>query len=104
MESPKRKNIRLKDYDYSQNGAYSLTICVKDRRELLGEIDVGTNYVRPQLSEHGTVVQKEIAVLNSTYKDVRVDKYIIMSNHIHMIIIVTAENGQTQFVPTIRHE
>ena len=62
MESPKRKNIRLKDYNYSQNGAYFLTVCVKDRRELLGEIDVGTNCVRPRLSEHGTVVEKEIAV------------------------------------------
>ena len=35
---PVRKNIRLKDYDYSSNGAYFLTICVKNRHELLGKI------------------------------------------------------------------
>jgi Transposase and inactivated derivatives len=106
-ESPRRKNIRLNDYDYSSNGAYFLTICVKDRHELLGEINVGTNCVRPRLSEHGVVVEKEIAMLNSTYKDVKVDKYIIMPNHIHMIIFIMAENGRTQgsgrtqFVPTV---
>ena len=101
MELPNRKNIRLKNYDYSQNGAYFLTVCIKDRHELLGKIDVGTNCVRPQLSEHGMVVEKEIAILNATYEDVKVDKYIIMPNHIHMIILVTAEPGRTQFVPTI---
>ena len=100
MELPKRKSIRLKDFDYSQNGAYFLTVCVKGKHELLGKI-VGTNCVRPQLFEYGMVVEKEIATLNSTYKDVKVDKYIVMPNHIHMIIFITPENGRTQFVPTI---
>ena len=95
-----RKNIRLKDYDYGQNGAYFITICVKDKHEMLGAV-VGTNCVRPQLSEYGMVVEKEIATLNSTYKNVKVDKYIVMPNHIHIIIFITAENGRTQFVPTI---
>ena len=101
MEFAKRKNIRLKDYDYSQNGAYFLTICVKEKRELFGKIDVGANCVRPQLSGYGTVVEKEITNLSGTYRDVKVDKYIIMPNHIHMIIFIAAENGGTQFVPTI---
>ncbi len=38
MELPKRKSIRLKDYDYSQNGAYFVTICTQDRLQILGEI------------------------------------------------------------------
>ena len=100
MELPKRKNIRLKNYDYSQNGAYFITICVKDKHELLVEI-VGTNCVRPQLFEYGWIVDNEIANLNNIYKDVKVDKYIVMPNHIHMIIFITGENGRTQFVPTI---
>jgi len=41
LELSKRKDIRLKDYDYSQNGAYFLTICVKDRHNLLWEQNVG---------------------------------------------------------------
>ena len=41
MEFPKRKSTRLKDYDYSTPGAYFVTICVKDRKELLSKIIVG---------------------------------------------------------------
>ncbi len=42
MELPERKKNRISDYDYSQNGAYILTICTKDRKPLLSEI-VGDN-------------------------------------------------------------
>jgi len=101
-ELPIRKNIRLKDYDYSSEGYYFITICTKDKREMFATIDVGTNCVRPCLSEHGKIVEKEISVLANTYDTVDVDKYVIMPNHIHMIIIISAgNNGRTQFAPTI---
>ena len=41
MELAKRKPTRLKGYDYSQNGAYFITICTKDRKEILSRITVG---------------------------------------------------------------
>lgn len=41
MEYPKRKHPRLKNYDYSQNGCYFVTVCVKDKKHLLGQIKVG---------------------------------------------------------------
>jgi len=41
LELPKRKHPRLKNYDYSQNGCYFVTVCVKDRKNLLGTIPVG---------------------------------------------------------------
>ncbi|MGN1133052.1 MAG: hypothetical protein ACI4RN_01205 [Oscillospiraceae bacterium] len=41
MDLPKRKQIRLKNYDYSQNGMYFITICTKDRKEILWATDVG---------------------------------------------------------------
>jgi len=47
MELPKRKNIRLKDYDYSQNGAYFITICTKDRLNIFGEV-VGAALAPPE--------------------------------------------------------
>ena len=47
LELPKRKNMRLKDYDYSQNGAYFLTVCVENRNELLSEIRRGDPCGRP---------------------------------------------------------
>lgn len=41
MVLPKRKSTRLKEYDYSQNGAYFITICTKDKKQYLGKIIVG---------------------------------------------------------------
>ena len=101
MELPKRKKIRLDGYDYSSNGVYFVTICVKDRHELLGEIIVGDDaHIVPniKLSEIGMVVQKYIDGI------VGVDKYIIMPNHIHMIIIINERKNGTMWAssPTIR--
>ena len=91
MELPKRKRIRLEGYDYSSCGAYFVTICVKDRHKLLGKIIVGDDaHIVPniKLSETGLVVQKYINEM------IGVDKYVIMPNHIHLIIrIMDTENG-----------
>ena len=46
MDLPVRKNLRLKGYDYSTGGLYFITICVKDKHEMLGQV-VGANCVRP---------------------------------------------------------
>ena len=97
-----RKPNRLKKYDYSQNGYYFITICVKDKHELLGQIDVGANCVRPCLSEQGHIVEKEIHVLSETYDAVEINKYVVMPNHLHMIIVIS-DSGRTQFAPTISH-
>ena len=67
MKLPRRKNIRLKEYDYSSRGAYFLTICVEEKRGLLGKIDVGANCVRPVLSGIGKLVEGEIAILSKIY-------------------------------------
>ena len=47
MELPKRKNIRLADYNYSSNGAYFITICTKDRQKLFGTV-VGAPLAAPE--------------------------------------------------------
>ncbi len=103
MEFPKRKNIRLKGYDYSQNGAYFITICVKDRHELLGEIDVGAIRNRPQiiLSDYGKIVDMSIRQIHD-YSDTYVDKYVVMPNHLHMILFVNTdkEHGRLRIAPT----
>ena len=44
MEYKQRKNIRLKEYDYSQNGAYFVTICTENRKNLLCDINVGAGF------------------------------------------------------------
>lgn len=105
MDLPKRKNIRLHDYNYSSNGAYFITICTKNKENLLWK-NVGANCVRPleqlPLSKMGIVVENEIHKLNTVYKNIKVDKYQIMPNHIHFIIFIYEDsNGRTQFAPTI---
>lgn len=105
MDLPKRKNIRLNDYNYSSNGAYFITICNKNKENLLWK-NVGANCVRPldqlPLSKIGIVIENEIYKLNTVYENIKVDKYQIMPNHIHLIIFIYEDsNGRTQFAPTI---
>ena len=105
MDLPKRKNIRLHNYNYSYNGAYFITICTKNKENLLWK-NVGANCVRPldqlPLSKIGIVIENEIYKLNTVYENIKVDKYQIMPNHIHLIIFIYEDsNGRTQLAPTI---
>ena len=89
---PKRKNLRLKDYDYASEGAYFVTFCAKNRTYVFWE-DVGANIVRPQtalpLSAIGKIVDNKIQLIETIYRGVSVDKYCIMPDHIHMLIVLT---------------
>ena len=100
---PKRKQNRLNHYDYSQNGAYFITICTIDRKPLLSRITVGAHIVRPpitELSNYGEIVKEKINNIPLHYDNVLIDNYVIMPNHIHLIINIT-ENGRTMCAPTI---
>ena len=83
MSLPDRKKNRLDNYDYSQNGAYFITICVKDRKRILSEIVGDDAHIVPK--EYGMVVEKYIRNVKE------IEKYVIMPDHIHMIIRI--ENG-----------
>lgn len=104
-----RKNVRLQEFDYSQNGAYFVTICTKDKRNLFWNENhsVGANRVRPQkskLSQYGQMVDNAITDIPNVYQNTNVDKYVVMPNHIHMIISICendVRNGRTWFAPTI---
>ena len=114
-EIKQRKNIRLKNYDYSSPGAYFVTLCTDKRRNILwsGEFDissiswysVGANCVRPKklpLSSIGKIVLKELECWNETYANVYLSSYVIMPNHLHIMVVITAdENGRPQVAPTL---
>jgi len=89
-ELPVRKHPRLKGHDYNSYGAYFITACVKDKHEMfsdfVGRDDLGAPYV--QLSKYGLIVQKYIDQIESYYPGVFLDNYVIMPNHIHMIIAI----------------
>ena len=94
MELSKRKPLRLKEYDYSQNGAYFITLCTKDKRKLLCEI-VGDGLCavpKINLTRIGHETEKAILHING-YADITVDNYVVMPNHVHMIISICNENS-----------
>jgi REP element-mobilizing transposase RayT len=97
LELPKRKHPRLKNYDYSQNGCYFVTVCVKDRKNLLGTIPVGRDaHILPSVSpsDIGAIVDKYIKNIPSVYTGIMVDSYVIMPNHVHLLITIeTADQG-----------
>jgi len=113
---PKRKQIRIADYDYSTPGAYFVTICTANREKLFwsdcrGELrspavtaETGSHrpLLRVELSDIGVIVENEIRKLDSVYDSVTVENYCIMPDHIHFIIYIRmSENGQTKCAPTI---
>ncbi len=88
---PKRKHTRLKDYDYSTPGAYFITICTKDKKPILGEVIAGDELNKSQmrLSPIGKIANREISKIESHYDNVKIDKFVVMPNHIHLIVIIT---------------
>ncbi|MCL2420997.1 MAG: hypothetical protein FWD03_03995 [Defluviitaleaceae bacterium] len=91
-----RKKIRLRGYDYSEAGFYFVTMCVKDKHEMMGSI-VGTTafgrLAHTELTPLGVCVDETIQVANK--EGVKIDKYVIMPNHVHMIIVLTTEGKTT---------
>jgi REP element-mobilizing transposase RayT len=75
---PKRKPTRLKQFDYSQNGYYFITICTHKKQKILCDIVGDDAHIVP--SQCGIIVEKYISNIPG------IDKYIIMPNHIHLII------------------
>jgi REP element-mobilizing transposase RayT len=99
-ESPARKPNRLKNYDYSQSGCYFITICVKDRRELLWR-SCEAHTARPPLSDIGEVVKHAVENIPNIYKSVTVDKYVIMPKLINLIFIFGYAHGRGVRAPAV---
>ena len=104
MDLPKRKQNRLAEYDYSTPNAYFITICTKNRKNLFW-MDVGTIIDRPNnvpLTNLGLIVQQSIEDIPKYYSAVSVDHFVIMPNHIHLLLqINTDADGRSMIAPTI---
>lgn len=86
MELSERKQSRLKEYNYSENGAYFITVCVNDRKNILWDkTSMKGNF---SLSTLGIIVDGYIRKIPEIYMDIKVDKYTVMPNHIYMIITI----------------
>ena len=115
-ELPKRKSPRLKYFDYSSEGAYFVTICVNNKMHILSEIQnitaTGTNHIMvgeglapPEISiklKHcGRIAKEQLQALEIRYKNITVDDFIIMPDHIHAIIFLNEQTGGASPSPTL---
>jgi REP element-mobilizing transposase RayT len=90
-----RKSIRLKGYDYSQEGLYFITICVQNRECLFGKIENG----EMMLNDAGNMVQKEWLKLPQRFSNIELHEFVVMPNHFHAIMEIV---GATLVVAPVR--
>jgi REP element-mobilizing transposase RayT len=109
-ELPKRKPNRLKNFDYSLDGAYFVTICAKNREEIFGTLvcvgatalgrpfaqNIPTEPEHPyvELTALGRCVDETIRAANNEH--VRINEYVIMPDHIHILIVIQPGTRESQ--------
>jgi hypothetical protein len=78
----KRRSIRLQGYDYSQAGAYFVTICTQNRQCLFGNIVDGEIV----LNEYGSVIRTCWVEIPVHFSETKLDLFVVMPNHVHGIV------------------
>ena len=94
----KRKNLRISEYNYSNDGFYFITICTKNRKCILSKIinDEQGNFNKLELLPFGKIVEYNLIKTNKVYEDIKICNYVIMPNHIHFIVeIIGKSHGGT---------
>ena len=99
-----RKRNRLEQYDYSSPNAYFITICTVKKRNFLWT-DVGAVIDRPEdvpLTDLGMIVRQKICQISACYPAITVDRYVIMPNHVHLLLQIHSDaGGRPMAAPTI---
>ncbi len=80
LEFVKRKSPRLPKYDYASDNYYFVTICTHNKKCMFGNSQ--------ELNGFGKIVEDHIKKLNSHFLSVNIDKYVVMPNHIHLIVVL----------------
>ena len=94
MELPKRKPNRLCEYDYSQNGAYFITVCTQNRARLFAaELPVGNGLCAVPDGANGfalanQIIHKWVKETEHKFPNMSIDKYVVMPDHLHFIITI----------------
>ena len=105
---PKRKTMRWDKRDYSAEGAYFITICTKDRKSILSRItSVGGDVLdapkKIELLPFGELADYHLKKISGFYKNIEIDQYVIMPNHIHIILILLENGPSGTSAPTKQH-
>lgn len=98
MELPERKPNRISDYDYSQQGAYFVTICTHVRQKILSQI-VGDGFPVPK--PYGKIAEEMIHRIPGRYNSVAIDQYVIMPDHIHILLRIDLQMRTGKPSPTL---
>ena len=77
---PKRKHPRLKQYDYATPNYYFITICTKNKACIFGSPE--------KLNRCGKIAEDGILNIEKHFVNIKVDKYVVMPNHVHLILIL----------------
>ena len=78
------ESTRFKGWDYASTGSYFVTICTFDRVNLFGRVVKG----QMELNQYGNIVNQCWLDLPNHYKNIRLDAFVIMPNHVHGIIVI----------------
>lgn len=92
-----RKPNRLRNYDYSQSGAYFVTICSQNRDCLFGEITDG----QMRLNKYGVIAKDQWRRSEQIREEIKLDEFIIMPNHLHGIVFIENTVGASGVRPYI---
>jgi REP element-mobilizing transposase RayT len=87
----------LREYDYSQAGAYFVTLCTRDRECLFGDV------VNEEMAfnEYGNAINETWIWLGEQYEYIMLDEYIVMPNHFHGILVIHEDGrGGSRTAPT----
>ena len=79
-DKPVRKSTRLNNFDYSTPNYYFITICTNNKKCIFGNSERNTYRI---------IIEKEIESIGNHYSGVTIDKYVVMPNHVHMIVVLT---------------
>ncbi len=86
------ESTRLRNWDYRSRGWYFVTICTQNRARIFGEVSANEMH----FSRVGLIADSELRSLPSHYENVEVDAYVVMPNHVHVIIMI---EGDHRFSP-----
>ena len=90
MNLPQRKHPRLKNYDYSSNGCYHIVICIENKSVRLSTVGRGLAPAAAEvrLTKYGRIFKEELLALEQRYSIVKIDKYCIMPDHVHILLSI----------------
>ena len=90
-----RHSMRLQGFDYTQEGAYFVTVCIQDRACLFGDISDG----KMILNEAGLMAERHWHDIPTHFPHIELDEFVVMPNHVHGILSITAAVGAKKFSP-----